>query len=80
MRSVPLQVEEILLTGVREGGFNPLHLTAPKILDYLEHLASISLEHNSILTHLSALSSCPSLLEGLTVGLHPAMSARVKSH
>ncbi len=59
---------------------NPLHPSTPQVLDYLEHLASIPLGHNTILTHLSALTSCSSLLEGYTDGSHPLVSAWVKGH
>ncbi len=44
------------------------------LLDYLDHLTTIPLEHNTFLTHLSALASCSSLLEGNTVGSHPLVA------
>ncbi len=62
------------------GGIDPPHATAPEILDNLEHLSSISLQHNTILTHLLTLSSCSSLLGGFTVGSHTLISAWVKGH
>ncbi len=63
-----------------EESVEPLHPTPQQVLDYLEHLADIPLSHNTILTHVSALSSCTYGLEGVRVGLHPLVSAWVLGH
>ncbi len=63
-----------------ERDFDPLHPSPSQVVDYLEHLASIPLEHNTILTHVSALSSCTYGLQGVSVGLHPLVSAWVHGH
>ncbi len=54
-----------------EYGFDPLHPTPP--LD-------MPLSHNTIMRHVSALSSCTYGLEGVRVGIHPLVSTWVRGH
>ena len=63
-----------------EYGFDPLHPTPQQIVEYLEHLSDVPLSHNTIMTHVSALSSCTYGIEGLRVGIHPLVSAWVRGH
>ncbi len=41
-----------------EYGLDPLHATPQQVVEYLEHLSEVPLSHNTIMTHVSALSSC----------------------
>ncbi len=61
-----------------EYGFDPQ--LGQQIVEYLEHLSEVSLSHNTIMTHVSALSSCTYGIEGVRVGIHPLVSAWVRSH
>ncbi len=63
-----------------EYGFDPLHPTLQQIVEYLEHLSDVPLSHNTIVTHVSALSSCTYGIEGVRVGVHPLVSAWVRGH
>ncbi len=44
------------------------------MLGYLQHLQSRGLKHNTILTHISALSNCTDRIEGVPVGKHPLVA------
>ncbi len=63
-----------------EYGFDPLHPTPQQIVEYLEHLSEVPLSHNTIMTHVSALSSCTYRIEGVRVGIHTLVSAWVRGH
>ena len=58
----------------QKGNIHPLHTTPKHILDYLESLAEINLMPNTVLSHVSALSSCLPPMEGTTVGSLPLVT------
>ena len=41
------------------------------VLSYLQHLRRRDLKHSTILSHISALSSCTNKVDGVLVGRHP---------
>ncbi len=63
-----------------EYGSDPLHPTPQQIIEYLKHLSDVPLSHNTIMTHVSALSSCTYGTEEVQVGIHPLVSAWVRGH
>ena len=44
------------------------------VLSYLQHLQHMRLKHSSILSHISALSSCTNKVDGVLVGCHPLVA------
>ncbi len=50
---------------------DPLHPSIRSVLSYLQHLRQRGLKHTTILSHISALSSCTSKVDGVPVGRHP---------
>lgn len=57
-----------------------IQLRSKKVVDHLENLAAVPLEHNTILTHISALGSCTCGCKGASMGIHPLVSAWVVGH
>ena len=49
-------------------------------MEYLEYLADILLEHNTILMHMSALNSCTYGIEGVRECIHSLVSAWIVGH
>ncbi len=56
------------------------HQTLQQVVDYLEHLAAVPLGHNTIIMHISALSSCTYECEGVSVSISLLVSAFVIGH
>ena len=50
---------------------DPLDPSIRSVLSYLQHLRQRGLKHTTILSHISALSSCTSKVDGVPVGRHP---------
>ena len=44
------------------------------VLSYLQHLRRLDLKHSTVLSHISALSSCTNKVDGVLVGRHPLVA------
>ena len=53
---------------------DPLHPSIRTVLSYLQHLRRRDLKHSTILSHISALSSCTNKVDGVLVGRHPLVA------
>ncbi len=51
-------------------GKDPPHPSVRTVLAYLQHLKGRGVKHNTILTHISALSNCTDWIKGVPVGKH----------
>ncbi len=53
---------------------DPLHPSIRTVLSYLQHLRRMDWKHSTILSHISALSSCMNKVDGVLVGRHPLVA------
>ncbi len=53
---------------------DPLHPSIRTVLRYLQHLRHRNLNHSTILSHISTLSSCTNKVDGVLVGGHPLVA------
>jgi hypothetical protein len=69
---IPHPVGMFLFAGARNVLSIPFHCHVVWILEYLESLVTADLKHNTqFVSHISALSSCLPLYDGIAIGNHP---------